>query len=178
MNCALTCLYLLLLAPLIHGGGHEQGTRSGTLATHQIVGMGEAFAIAKCELESEAKRLKALREKLWAGVRELPGVIRNSPVEACLPWLINISFTAVVGESLQLAACEVAVSAGSACNSSSAAASYVLRTIGLDDFQASSALRFSLGRFTTEQDVEMAVKCINREYLRLVELAPIVSDAM
>ena len=165
-----------LIAPLIHGGGHEQGMRSGTLATHQIAGMGEAFAIAKTELELEAKRLKALREKLWAGVRELPGVIRNSPVEACLPGLINISFAAVVGESLQLAACEVAVSAGSACNSNNVVASYVLRTIGLDDFQASSALRFSLGRFTTEQDVEMVIRCLNREYIRLVELAPVDSD--
>ncbi len=161
-----------LIAPLIHGGGHEQGMRSGTLATHQIAGMGAAFALAKNKLETEASRLITLREKLWQGVCELPGVIRNSPDEACLPGLLNVSFTMVVGESLQLAASDLAVSAGSACNSSSAAASYVLRAIGLNDFEASSALRFSLGRFTTDEEVEFAVSCLNREYRRLLELAP------
>ncbi|HET7174691.1 MAG TPA: aminotransferase class V-fold PLP-dependent enzyme, partial [Gammaproteobacteria bacterium] len=159
------------LEPLIHGGGHEQGMRSGTLATHQIVGMGEAFRLAREHLPEEALRLTALRERLWQGLKRIEGVILNGHPSQRLPGVLNLSFPGVEGESL-LYACEaLAVSSGSACNSASQEPSYVLRALGRDDQLAGASLRFSLGRYTTEAEVDEAVEIVTREYRRLSTLA-------
>jgi cysteine desulfurase len=159
------------LEPLIHGGGHEQGLRSGTLATHQIVGMGEAFRLAKELLPAEAPRLTALRERLWKSLQQVPGVLLNGHVTQRLPGILNVSFPQVEGESL-LYACEgLAVSSGSACNAADREPSYVLRAIGRDDQLAGSSLRFSVGRFSTEAEVDGAAALVIEQYRRLVALA-------
>jgi cysteine desulfurase len=159
------------LEPLIHGGGHEQGLRSGTLATHQIVGMGEAFRLARELMPAEVQRLDALRQRLWKGLQAIPGVLLNGHASQRLPGILNVSFPGVEGESL-LYACEgLAVSSGSACNAADREPSYVLRALGRDDQLAGASLRFSLGRFSTEAEVDAAVKLVTEQHRRLAALA-------
>lgn len=146
------------LAAQMHGGGHERGLRAGTLATHQIVGLGEAAVIAQATMTGEAARLLSLRERFWQGVQTLDAVALNGHPEHRLPGALNISVAGVDGESLMLALSGLAVSSGSACTSASLEPSYVLRAMGLEAELAHSSLRFSFGRFTTEQDVDAAVE--------------------
>ena len=155
------------LSPIIHGGGHERGLRSGTLATHQIVGMGEAFAVAARELDQEGQRLGALRDRLWQGLEVLGGVRINGHPTRCVSGILNVSVDGVEGESLLFALRRLALSSGSACTSTTAEASYVLRALGLTDQQAQSSLRFSVGRFTSEQDVDQAIRLLQSEIPRL-----------
>jgi cysteine desulfurase len=161
------------LEPMIHGGGHEWGMRSGTLATHQIVGMGEAFRIAAAEQPVEAERLRALRERLWEGIVGLGGVHLNGDVERRVAGVLNVSFEGVEGESLLFALRELALSSGSACTSASREASYVLRALGRDDQLAQSSLRFSLGRFSTADEVDYAIRVVSEQVNRLRALGPI-----
>jgi cysteine desulfurase len=160
------------LKPLIYGGGQEHGLRSGTLATHQIVGMGVAFEIAEREREQDVERIGALRDKLWAGIASIGDVCLNGHAQERVAGLLNISFRGVEGESLQFALRELAVSAGSACSSASEEASYVLRALGHSDQLAQSSLRFSLGRFTTDEQVATAIAAVKREVARLRSLSP------
>jgi len=155
------------LRPLLFGGGQEGGLRSGTLPTHQVVGMGAAFEIATKERESEEPRLVALRERLWRGIQALGSVELNGDPEHRVSNILNVSFHGVEGESLQFALRELAVSAGAACSSGSDEGSYVLRALGRDDQLAQSSLRFSLGRFTTEQEIDIAIAAVAREVNRL-----------
>ncbi|MDT8895424.1 IscS subfamily cysteine desulfurase [Halomonas sp. I1] len=142
---------------LIHGGGHERGMRSGTLPTHQIAGMGEAFAIAGREGETDQARIQALRYRLLAGIDDLDGIRLNGAGEAVVPNILNLAFTGVDGESLLMALRDIAVSTGSACNSASVEPSYVLKEIGVPRQLALASLRFSLGRFTTEDDIDRTI---------------------
>ena len=160
------------LEPLIHGGGHEWGMRSGTLATHQIVGMGEAFRIATAEQAAEATRLAQLRRRLWDGIARLGGVHLNGDPEQRVAGILNVCFEGVEGESLLFALRELAVSSGSACTSASREASYVLRALGRDDQLAQSSLRFSLGRFTTAEEVDRAAAIVRTQVQRLRALGP------
>ena len=157
----------------MHGGGHERGMRSGTLATHQIVGLGEAFRLAKLELADEAARLTALRERLWQGVKDIEAVKLNGDLEHHVPGIINVSFAYVEGESLMMSLKDLAVSSGSACTSASLEPSYVLRALGLNDEMAHSSIRFSIGRFTTEEEIDYAVAQIGQAIQRLRELSPL-----
>jgi cysteine desulfurase len=159
------------LRPLMHGGGQEGGLRSGTLATHQIVGMGLAFELATREREADVERIRGLRDRLWRGVEALGGVELNGHPEQRVAGVLNVSFHGVEGESLQFALRELAVSAGSACSSASEEASYVLRALGRSDQLAQSSLRFSLGRFTTAADVDVAIAAVAREVARLRAIA-------
>jgi cysteine desulfurase len=156
-----------LLQPLMYGGGHERGLRSGTLPVHQIAGFGLACELAIAARESESARLALLRERLWQGLADLPGVIPNSPAEHCLPGILNISFGGIEGESLLFGLPELALSSGSACNSDSDEPSYVLRALGRDREGAQSSLRFSLGRGTSVADIDTAIVAVRREVLRL-----------
>jgi cysteine desulfurase len=158
------------LRPIIHGGGQESGLRSGTLATHQIVGMGAAFEIAAAERDSDVPRLRVLRDKLWRGISALGDVELNGHPEQRVAGMLNVSFQGVEGESLQFALRELAVSSGSACSSASDEASYVLRALGRSDQLAQSSLRFSLGRFTTEAQIDAAIVAVTREVQRLRQL--------
>jgi cysteine desulfurase len=158
------------LEPLIHGGGHERGLRSGTLATHQIVGMGEAFRLACEDREAEQERIGSLRNRLWDGLRALGGVLLNGHPEARVPGILNVSFEGVEGESLLFALRELAVSSGSACTSASREPSYVLRALGRDDQLAQSSLRFSVGRPTTETEVDRAIAVVHEQVTRLRSL--------
>ena len=160
------------LKPLIYGGGQEHGLRSGTLATHQIVGMGLAFEIGEREREQDVERICALRDKLWAGISEVGDVVLNGHPQQRTAGLLNVSFRGIEGESLQFALRELAVSAGAACSSASEEASYVLRALGHSDQLAQSSLRFSLGRFTTAEQVETAIAAVKREVTRLRSFAP------
>ena len=160
------------LKPLIYGGGQEFGLRSGTLATHQIVGMGLAFEIAERDRQQDVERIGALRDKLWAGIASIGDVELNGHPTDRVAGLLNISFRGVEGESLQFALRELAVSAGSACSSASEEASYVLRALGRSDQLAQSSLRFSLGRFTTAEQVETAIAAVKREVTRLRSYSP------
>lgn len=157
----------------IHGGGHERGMRSGTLATHQIVGMGEAFHIAKQELDQEIVRISALRERLWNGLKDIEQTQMNGDPEQHVPGLLNVSFNYVEGESLIMALKDIAVSSGSACTSASLEPSYVLRALGLSDELAHSSIRFSIGRFTTEQDVDFTIDLVQKAIGRLREMSPL-----
>jgi cysteine desulfurase len=157
----------------IHGGGHERGFRSGTLATHQIVGMGEAYRIAKLEMATENERIRALRDKLLAGVRGIEEVFVNGDLERRVPHNLNVSFNFVEGESLIMAVKDIAVSSGSACTSASLEPSYVLRALGRSDELAHSSIRFTLGRFTTEQEVDYAVEHIRVKVAKLREMSPL-----
>ena len=157
----------------IHGGGHERGMRSGTLATHQIVGMGEAFAIAKAEMKKEGRRTYRLRERLLAGFADMEEVVINGDLEHRIAGNLNISFNYVEGESLMMAISDVAVSSGSACTSASLEPSYVLRALGLTDELAHSSIRFSVGRYTTEQDVDDAIKLVREKVQKLRDLSPL-----
>jgi len=160
------------LEPLIHGGGHEWGMRSGTLATHQIVGMGEALRIAAAEQAAEAERLGALRRRLWDGIAGLGGVHVNGDAEQRVAGILSVCFEGVEGESLLFGLRDLAVSSGSACTSASREASYVLRALGRDDQLAQSSLRFSLGRFSTVEEVDYAIRVIREQIDRLRGLAP------
>jgi cysteine desulfurase len=157
----------------IHGGGHERGMRSGTLATHQIVGMGEAFAIAKKEMLEEGKKIKQLRERLLEGFSDMEEVIINGDIEQRVPGNLNISFNYVEGESLMMAISDVAVSSGSACTSASLEPSYVLRALGLSDELAHSSIRFSIGRYTTEKDVDDTIRLVREKVEKLRDLSPL-----
>ncbi|KKB03867.1 IscS subfamily cysteine desulfurase [Pantoea anthophila] len=155
------------IAAQIHGGGHERGMRSGTLPVHQIVGMGEAFRIAAEERETEMARLQALRERLWQGISTLPGVTLNGHPQQSAPNILNVSFADVEGESLIMALKDLALSSGSACTSASLEPSYVLRALGLSEELAHSSLRFSLGRFTTDEEIDYAIALVQKSVTRL-----------
>ena len=157
----------------MHGGGHERGMRSGTLATHQIVGMGEAFAIAKSEMLEEGKKIKQLRDRLLDGFTDMEEVVINGDIEQRVPGNLNISFNYVEGESLMMAISDVAVSSGSACTSASLEPSYVLRALGLSDELAHSSIRFSIGRYTTEKDVDDTVSLVREKVEKLRDLSPL-----
>ena len=157
----------------MHGGGHERGLRSGTLATHQIVGMGEAFRIAGEEMDGEAARIRALRDRLWAGLGRMEEVYLNGDLERRVPGNLNVSFNFVEGESLIMALKDIAVSSGSACTSASLEPSYVLRALGRNDELAHSSLRFSIGRFTTERDIDRTIELIEGAVRRLRDLSPL-----
>lgn len=157
----------------MHGGGHERGMRSGTLPTHQIVGMGEAARIAKEDMASDNERIIRLRERLWNGVKDMEEVYLNGHAEKRVAGIINISFNFVEGESLIMALKDLAVSSGSACTSASLEPSYVLRALGRDDELAHSSIRFTIGRFTTEEEVDYAIEKIQSSIGRLRELSPL-----
>jgi cysteine desulfurase len=157
----------------MHGGGHERGMRSGTLATHQIVGMGEAFRIAKEEMAADNERLAKLRDRLLNGLNDLEEVYINGDIAHSVPNILNISFNFVEGESLIMALKGIAVSSGSACTSASLEPSYVLRAIGRSDELAHSSIRFSIGRFTTEADVDHAIKLCHEKIQKLRDLSPL-----
>ena len=157
----------------MHGGGHERGMRSGTLPTHQIVGMGEAFEIAEREREEENARLAALRDKLLEGIADMEEVYINGDITRRVPHNLNLSFNFVEGESLIMAIKEVAVSSGSACTSASLEPSYVLRALGRNDELAHSSIRFSFGRFTTQEDVEFLIRLLHEKIGKLRELSPL-----
>ncbi|MGK3143332.1 IscS subfamily cysteine desulfurase [Pantoea sp. C2G6] len=155
------------IAAQIHGGGHERGMRSGTLPVHQIVGMGEAFRIAAEERETEMARLQRLRDRLWQGISSLPGVTLNGDLQQGAPNIVNLSFAEVEGESLIMALKDLALSSGSACTSASLEPSYVLRALGVSEELAHSSLRFSLGRFTTEEEIDYAIALVQKSVTRL-----------
>lgn len=160
------------LQPLIYGGGHEQGLRSGTLALHQIVGMGEAFAIANDELTNEVKRLKQLREKLWQQLNLLPDIYLNGDFNQSVPGILNISFAGIDGMALLWAIKDLAVSTGSACTSADITPSYVLAALGVPNHLAHSTLRISFGRFTTEAEIDFAAQEIVKQVEWLRGIAP------
>jgi cysteine desulfurase len=155
------------IAAQIHGGGHERGMRSGTLPVHQIVGMGEAYRIAAEERETEMARLQTLRDRLWQGISTLPDVTLNGDLQQSAPNILNLSFADVEGESLIMALKDLALSSGSACTSASLEPSYVLRALGLTEELAHSSLRFSLGRFTTEEEIDYAIALVQKSVTRL-----------
>ena len=157
----------------MHGGGHERGMRSGTLATHQIVGMGEAFRIAREEMDEENKRIRALHQRLVKGLTEIEETYVNGDLTSRVPHNINISFNFVEGESLIMAIKDIAVSSGSACTSASLEPSYVLRALGRSDELAHSSIRFSIGRFTKESDVDFTIDLIKQKIGKLRELSPL-----
>jgi len=161
------------IEPQIHGGGHERGLRSGTLPTHQIVGMGEAFRIAKLEMAAESGRIRALRDRLLAGFKDMEEVYVNGDLERRIPGNLNVSFNFVEGESLIMGIKDVAVSSGSACTSASLEPSYVLRALGRSDELAHSSIRFTIGRFTTEEEIDYAVKLLRAKIGKLRELSPL-----
>ena len=157
----------------MHGGGHERGMRSGTLATHQIVAMGEAFRIARLEMKSENERIRKLRDKLLQGLQSIEEVYVNGDLTHRIPHNLNISFNYVEGESLIMAVKDIAVSSGSACTSASLEPSYVLRALGRSDELAHSSIRFSIGRFTTEADVDFTIQLLKDKIEKLRELSPL-----
>ena len=157
----------------MHGGGHERGLRSGTLPTHQIVGMGESFRIAKEEMDSEIGRIKALRDRLAKGLQEIEEVYINGDMDHRVPHNLNVSFNYVEGESLIMAIKDIAVSSGSACTSASLEPSYVLRALGRSDELAHSSIRFTIGRFSTEEDIDFAVNLLKSKVHKLRELSPL-----
>jgi len=157
----------------MHGGGHERGMRSGTLATHQCVGMGEAFRIAKEEMASENERVRALRDRLWNGLRDMEEVYLNGDLERRVAGNLNVSFNFVEGESLIMALKDMAVSSGSACTSASLEPSYVLRALGREDELAHSSIRFTIGRFTTQDEIDYVLGKVRHQVERLRELSPL-----
>ena len=157
----------------MHGGGHERGMRSGTLPTHQIVGMGEAFKLGFKNLAEESARIDALRTQLWEGVSDMEEVYLNGSEDQHVPGIVNISFAVVEGESLIMALRDLAVSSGSACTSASLEPSYVLRALGLNDEMAHSSIRFSIGRYTSEQDIKDAIGKVRHAVEKLRELSPL-----
>tara|TARA_B100001245_G_C22869569_1_gene418131 strand:+ start:354 stop:1568 length:1215 start_codon:yes stop_codon:yes gene_type:complete len=161
------------LEAMIHGGGHERGMRSGTLPTHQIVGMGEAFKLAKEEMNSDNTRIRKLREKFWDGLKDIEEVHLNGHPEKRVAGFLNVSFNFIEGESLIMALKDVAVSSGSACTSASLEPSYVLRALGLKDELAHSSIRFALGRFTTEEEVAYTLDLVRYSVTKLRELSPL-----
>lgn len=159
------------IAEQIHGGGHERGMRSGTLPTHQIAGMGEAAQLAMDLLSDEEARIQNLKDRLWTGLSQLEGVARNGSEQHGIAGILNVSFAGVDGESLLLSLPEIAVSSGSACNSATMAPSYVLKAVGLDDELAHASIRFSIGRFNTEEEIDHAVQHVGTAIKRLKGLA-------
>ncbi len=157
----------------MHGGGHERGLRSGTLATHQIVGMGESFRIAREEMAAENARVKKLRDKLLAGLSDIEATYVNGDLEHRVPHNLNISFAYVEGESLIMAIKDIAVSSGSACTSASLEPSYVLRALGRNDELAHSSIRFTIGRFTTEEEIDYTIALLHKKIGKLRELSPL-----
>ena len=157
----------------MHGGGHERGFRSGTLATHQIVGMGEAFRLARLEMQAENERIRMLRDRLLAGLKDMEEVYVNGDLDHRVPHNLNVSFNFVEGESLIMGIKELAVSSGSACTSASLEPSYVLRALGRNDELAHSSIRFTIGRFTTEADVDFAIKLLNARIQKLRDMSPL-----
>ena len=157
----------------MHGGGHERGMRSGTLATHQIVGMGEAFRIAKEELAQDEAHVIKMRDRLWAGLNDMEQVFINGDADKRYPGNLNVSFNFVEGESLIMALKDLAVSSGSACTSASLEPSYVLRALGLNDEMAHSSIRFSFGRFTTEEEIDYAIDLIKKAIGHLRDMSPL-----
>ncbi|MEW8499165.1 MAG: aminotransferase class V-fold PLP-dependent enzyme, partial [Candidatus Thiodiazotropha taylori] len=156
-----------------HGGGHERGMRSGTLATHQIVGMGEAFRLAQQEMAAENEKILGLRQRLWDGIKDMEEVYLNGDENHRVAGNLNVSFAFVEGESLIMALKDLAVSSGSACTSASLEPSYVLRALGREDELAHSSIRFTLGRFSTVEEVDYAINKIRSEVERLRELSPL-----
>jgi cysteine desulfurase len=161
------------IEPQIHGGGHERGMRSGTLATHQIVGMGEAFRIARLEMGAENERIRGLRDRLWNGLSEIEEVHLNGDLDRRIPGNLNVSFNFVEGESLIMGIKEIAVSSGSACTSASLEPSYVLRALGRSDELAHSSIRFTIGRFNTAEEIDFTVDLLKRKIAKLRELSPL-----
>ena len=157
----------------MHGGGHERGMRSGTLATFLIVGMGEAFRLARLEMQEENKRVTALRDRLYKGLSDMPEIYVNGDLANRVPHNLNVSFAYVEGESLIMAVRDIAVSSGSACTSASLEPSYVLRALGLTDELAHSSIRFSIGRFTTEEEIDYTVDLLHKQIGRLREMSPL-----
>ena len=157
----------------IHGGGHERGMRSGTLPTHQIVGMGKAFELASIESTSENKRIRLLRNMLWEGLSKIEEVYLNGDIDKRVPHNLNVSFNFVEGESLLMAIKDIAVSSGSACTSASLEPSYVLRALGRNDELAHSSIRFSIGRYTTEEHVKFTIDLLKEQVARLREMSPL-----
>lgn len=157
----------------MHGGGHERGMRSGTMATHQIVGMGEAFRIAKEDMGAENERLMMLRNKLWNGIKDMEAVYLNGDMESRIAGNLNVSFAYVEGESLIMALKDMAVSSGSACTSASLEPSYVLRALGLNDELAHSSIRFTMGRFTTEAEIDYVIGVIRNAIEKLRDMSPL-----
>lgn len=158
---------------MVHGGGHERGMRSGTLPVHQIVGMGEAYRICKEEMASEMARIKTLRDRLYNGLKDIEEVHVNGSLEQRVAGNLNISFNYVEGESLMMSLSDLAVSSGSACTSASLEPSYVLRALGLNDELAHSSIRFSIGRYTTEEEVDYAIELVKKAVTKLRELSPL-----
>jgi len=161
------------LEPLIHGGGHERGMRSGTLPTHQIVGMGEAFRLAQLEMATENERIRSLRDRLWSGLSQIEAVFLNGDLERRVPHNLNVSFNYVEGESLLMAVKDIAVSSGSACTSASLEPSYVLRALGRSDELAHSSIRFSVGRFTTIEEIDFTIALLKEKVAKLREMSPL-----
>jgi len=157
----------------MHGGGHERGMRSGTLPTHQIVGMGEAFRIAKEEMAAEGERIRMLRDRLWKGLSQIEEVYVNGDMDRRVPHNLNVSFNFVEGESLIMAIKDIAVSSGSACTSASLEPSYVLRALGRSDELAHSSIRFTVGRFTSPQEIDHTIDLLKRKVGKLRELSPL-----
>jgi cysteine desulfurase len=157
----------------MHGGGHERGLRSGTLPTHQIVGMGEAFRIAGEEMEEENRRIRILRDRLWNGLNEMEEVYLNGDMDQRVPHNLNASFNYVEGESLIMALKDMAVSSGSACTSSSLEPSYVLRALGRNDELAHSSIRFTIGRYTTQEEIDYIIARVREKVTKLRELSPL-----
>ncbi len=157
----------------MHGGGHERGMRSGTLATFLMVGMGEAFRLARLEMHEENKRIAALRDRLLKGLTDMPEIYVNGDLEHRVPHNLNVSFAYVEGESLIMAVRDIAVSSGSACTSASLEPSYVLRALGLNDELAHSSIRFSIGRFTTEEEIDYTVDLLHKQIGRLRDMSPL-----
>ena len=157
----------------MHGGGHERGMRSGTLPTHQIVGMGEAFRLARLEMASDNERIRMLRDRLLKGLMEIDEIYINGDLERRVPHNLNVSFNFVEGESLIMAIKDVAVSSGSACTSASLEPSYVLRALGRSDELAHSSIRFTVGRFTTEEEIDYTIDLVKRKITKLRELSPL-----
>jgi cysteine desulfurase len=157
----------------MHGGGHERGMRSGTLATHQIVGMGEAFRIAREEMATENERIRMLRDRLYKGLSEMEETVVNGDMERRIPGNLNISFAYVEGESLMMAIKDVAVSSGSACTSASLEPSYVLKALGRNDELAHSSIRFTIGRFTTQEEIDYTIDLVKKQVAKLREMSPL-----
>ena len=161
------------IEPQIHGGGHERGFRSGTLATHQIVGFGEAARIARLEMAADNERIRMLRDRLWQGISSMEEVVVNGDMERRIAGNLNVSFNYVEGESLIMAIKDIAVSSGSACTSASLEPSYVLRALGRSDELAHSSIRFTLGKYTTEEEIDYAVDLVKTKVAKLRELSPL-----
>ena len=157
----------------MHGGGHERGLRSGTLPTHQIVGMGEAFRIAREDMAADEARIRKLRDRLWSAINDMEEVYLNGDMDQRIPGNLNVSFNFVEGESLIMALKDMAVSSGSACTSSSLEPSYVLRALGRNDELAHSSIRFTIGRFTTEEEIDHGAGLLKDKVGKLRDLSPL-----